>query len=185
MTSSYSRPAGHRNNSISFPTSSVTSFRGGARCFFVTESAEGWIVSLRCRHIVTSEMFTGAVMPTLGRISTLPSTRGCVKSAPSVTTASLRRIMRITYQRRGYPRITNQEITIRWSGHSHECGHLQRALAGPPWAIASSNSHKYNRVSSNQGTVSRVRTTITSVEMQDQDVESRSSCFVVIWKLWI
>lgn len=41
-------------------------------------SAEGWIVSRRWRHIVTREMRTGAEMPTSGRISTLPSTRGRV-----------------------------------------------------------------------------------------------------------
>ena len=76
MTSSYSFPAGHRNNNISLPTISVISFRGGARRFFVTESADGWMVSRRRRDIVTRETLTGAEMPTLGRISTLPSIRG-------------------------------------------------------------------------------------------------------------
>lgn len=90
-------------------------------------------------------MFTGAVMPTLGRISTLPSTRGCITSAPSIVSHHCQARMYNTYQRRRYPRITDQEITIRWSGHSHECGHLQKALASPPWAIASSR-RMYDRV---------------------------------------
>jgi hypothetical protein len=64
------------NNSISLPTSSVCSFLGAARCFFVTESADGCMVSLRCRDIVTRETLTGAVIPALGLISTVPSMRG-------------------------------------------------------------------------------------------------------------
>ena len=55
---------------------SVISFRGAANCLRVTESAAGWIVSRRRRHIVTSEIETGADMPTVGRISTFPSIRG-------------------------------------------------------------------------------------------------------------
>lgn len=55
---------------------SVISFLGAAKCFLVTESAEGCIVSRRWRHIVTSETETGRETPTVGRISTLPSIRG-------------------------------------------------------------------------------------------------------------
>lgn len=44
----------------------------------MTESADGWIVSRRWRHIVTKEIETGAETPTVGRISTLPSIRGYI-----------------------------------------------------------------------------------------------------------
>jgi hypothetical protein len=58
------------------PTMSVISLRGAARCFFVTESADGCIVSRRCSAMVTRETLTGAETPMSGRISTLPSMRG-------------------------------------------------------------------------------------------------------------
>src|SRR5271170_4768211 len=76
MISSYSMPFEHLNSSISLPTSSVCSFLEAARCFFVTESADGCIDSLRCKDIVTRETLTGAVIPALGLISTVPSMRG-------------------------------------------------------------------------------------------------------------
>lgn len=76
MISSDSLLAGHRNSNISFPTVSVDSFLGAARCFFVTESAWGWMLSRRWREMVTIEMLTGLDMPTAGRISTVPSIRG-------------------------------------------------------------------------------------------------------------
>ena len=75
-TLSDSRPAGHLNNSSSFPTTSVVSRRGVPRCFFAIDSADGCIVSRRCKHIRTNEIATGAEMPVRGLISTLPSIRG-------------------------------------------------------------------------------------------------------------
>lgn len=64
---------------------SVISLRGAARCFFVTESADGCMVSRRCNAMVTRETLTGADTPMSGRISTLPSIRGYDMSAMAST----------------------------------------------------------------------------------------------------
>jgi hypothetical protein len=77
MTLSASRPVAHRYSNSSFPTTSVVSRRGVPRWRLATFSAAGCIVSLRCRHIRTKEIATGAVKPCSGLISTFPSMRGC------------------------------------------------------------------------------------------------------------
>lgn len=76
IISSYDLCAGHLYNSVSFPTSSCESFLGAARCFLVTESAAGCILSFLRSEMVTREIGTGFVMPASGRISTVPSRRG-------------------------------------------------------------------------------------------------------------
>lgn len=76
MTFSASLPDAQRNRRSSLPTTSVVSRRGVPRWRLATFSAAGWIVSLRCRQIRTSEMATGAEKPWDGLISTLPSMRG-------------------------------------------------------------------------------------------------------------
>lgn len=140
MISSYSRPAGQRNSSISLPTTSLISFRGGARCFLVTESADGCIDSRRWRDIVTRETLTAAVIPTLGLISTLPSTRGWDPDGlvnewygPAISHLRGNRVPG-TYHGRGDTWIADQKIAIRRAGHSHEGGHVDSAAAAPPWA---------------------------------------------------
>ena len=81
MISSYSLLAGHRNSNISFPTVSVDSFLGAARCFLAIESAWGWMLSRRWRAIVIIETLTGLDTPAPGRSSTVPSMRGWRMSA--------------------------------------------------------------------------------------------------------
>lgn len=128
MISSYSLFTGHLNNSISLPTVSVESFLGAPMCFLVTESAAGCMVSLRCKDIVTREMLTGAVIPAFGRISTVPSIRGCQECQQSPLNVCACR----THESSRNARISDQEIRVRTSRHSHECAHLLRKHLARP-----------------------------------------------------
>ncbi len=87
------------------PTTSVMSLRGAARCFLML-SAAGWIDSRRCSAILTNETLNGAEKPEAGRISTLPSIRGCFVSAGSLSCA------RATHACGGYARVADEEVTV-------------------------------------------------------------------------
>jgi len=119
--SSWSLPAWHLNNSISFPTVSVDSFLGAARCFLVTESAFGCIDSLRCRDMVTMLILTGAVTPLSGLTSTVPSIRGY---NDYTLVLYIGRAHGQPHQCRRDSRIANKEVCIWSTCNPHECAHV-------------------------------------------------------------
>lgn len=93
---------------------------------------------------MTSEIETGADMPTVGRISTLPSIRGYGKARISTTVSSSAKCSqfrfllestskaKFTYQSRRYTWIAYQKGAIRRSTDADEGCHRRPGFSNPP-----------------------------------------------------
>lgn len=133
---SESRPCGHRNNSISFPTISVISFLGDDSCDRSNDSAAGLMDSRRCRATVTRETLTAVDTPAAGRISTRPSMRGSVAEMPGYPTCGTVHISYDVPSITRYGReMSHQEIAIRRTRDPHRgCHALLVVEAARTWA---------------------------------------------------
>jgi hypothetical protein len=111
------------------PTVSVMSLRGAARCFLIL-SAAGWIDSRRCSAILTKETLKGAEKPDAGRISTLPSMRGCGVSLGSI-------FHLWTHACGGYAWVADEEVAV-WRACDPDEGRNMMFIHGGDCSRASS-----------------------------------------------